>query len=932
MDRDLIERALRLARGGFAYGGDAELQSNSMPVFSNGQVNWGDSDSAADFARADAAMRAMRSAPAAPEARDAPMPVPRPAPVRAPYSAPRDVPLPPVRPANLGQPVFQNSIPEGPGAYIPGDGFPARPPGQYGDPASLDPNMMARGFTSPMSPPQPAPSVSMGYSDVSPLLGASELKAPSFGAMESITPGTPEWPRAPSRPAEGKFTNRVMPLTPPAQPGPTTDELLSLLPVPPKADASAAIEKAAPAAFTTDQLLSQLPGAAPAAPARAVPNMTPQQRDLIIRTIAAEASGKSPEEAQAIGHVIMNRITSGRYGKTPEKVLFAPNQFEPWSDPRGSNYPMRHKPGTAKYEKAQAALDAALANDDLTGGATLFWGPKSQAALGRPAPRWGRTGGIDIGDTRFHREHGGPVYREHHADGDPVGDNQDYSNGARPLTIYRGERPEAPAGSVETRGPDAHSRFRAGLGQIGRFEDVPPMDPAVMGENWANAVRRLRENPIDPDAPTMSARTPSGREWLYDAIIGSPENGTIQNNRANIAGLLAGSQGTGMGVLDFVPGIGSGLNATDMAHSINEGDYVGAGVSGAMMAAAPFIGKLAKPAMNLGRKAVDLAKSVSDDTLNYLVPRAMGAAGAAGILSPTDAEAGKLQKVINPIRALHSSPHEFSKFDLSKIGTGEGNQMFGHGLYFAENPKVSGQGGEYWTQFFNKMKPGPEFSAAAALYTNKFDREKAIASLLRGRDYHAQYGRPGKSGQGADYELGARLLAQQDDEAAQMLLQGKIAGPKTYEVDIHANPDRLLNWDKKMDEQSPDVRKALSNFDIFRANDRAHSNYNDALERALTSDAGAYVPPLPPMPRDYTGKQIHSALRDQLHLTRQPPAPFLQSSADLSAQMNKRGIQGIKYLDGRSRLGEGDPTHNYVIFDDKLLDIVRRYAKGGEIE
>jgi hypothetical protein len=149
--------------------------------------------------------------------------------------------------------------------------------------------------------------------------------------------------------------------------------------------------------------------------------MTPQQRDLIIRTIAAEASGKSPEEAQAIGHVIMNRITSGRYGKTPEKVLFAPKQFEPWGDPRGSNYPMRHKPGTRKYEMAQAALDAALAKDDLTGGATLFWAPKAQAALGRPAPRWGRTGGLDIGETRFHRDDGGMVEeREGHGSGSRV--------------------------------------------------------------------------------------------------------------------------------------------------------------------------------------------------------------------------------------------------------------------------------------------------------------------------------------------------------------------------------------------------------------------------------------------------------------------------------------------------------------------------------
>jgi hypothetical protein len=41
------------------------------------------------------------------------------------------------------------------------------------------------------------------------------------------------------------------------------------------------------------------------------------------------------------------------------------------------------------------------------------------------------------------------------------------------------------------------------------------------------------------------------------------------------------------------------------------------------------------------------------------------------------------------ITAYHGSPHKFSKFDMSKIGTGEGAQAYGHGLYLAENPKVA---------------------------------------------------------------------------------------------------------------------------------------------------------------------------------------------------------------------------------------------------
>ncbi len=37
----------------------------------------------------------------------------------------------------------------------------------------------------------------------------------------------------------------------------------------------------------------------------------------------------------------------------------------------------------------------------------------------------------------------------------------------------------------------------------------------------------------------------------------------------------------------------------------------------------------------------------------------------------------------------HGSPHKFDKFDSSKIGTGEGAQAYGHGLYLADSPEVA---------------------------------------------------------------------------------------------------------------------------------------------------------------------------------------------------------------------------------------------------
>jgi hypothetical protein len=39
--------------------------------------------------------------------------------------------------------------------------------------------------------------------------------------------------------------------------------------------------------------------------------------------------------------------------------------------------------------------------------------------------------------------------------------------------------------------------------------------------------------------------------------------------------------------------------------------------------------------------------------------------------------------------AFHGSPHEFEKFDSSKLGTGEGAQAYGHGLYFSDKQEVA---------------------------------------------------------------------------------------------------------------------------------------------------------------------------------------------------------------------------------------------------
>ena len=140
----------------------------------------------------------------------------------------------------------------------------------------------------------------------------------------------------------------------------------------------------------------------------------------------------------------------------------------------------------------------------------------------------------------------------------------------------------------------------------------------------------------------------------------------------------------------------------------------------------------------------------------------------ADLLGPSQAQAASLPKrlaVPQGIRAYHSSPHDFERFDLSKIGTGEGAQVYGHGLYFAENPAVSGQGGQYWQQFLNRF-PRNERLAADRLATENFDRDAAIAALRQQMADPRMHHTPDSL---------ARSQAQLD-----LLESGKPVGPRTY--------------------------------------------------------------------------------------------------------------------------------------------------------
>lgn len=117
-----------------------------------------------------------------------------------------------------------------------------------------------------------------------------------------------------------------------------------------------------------------------------------------------------------------------------------------------------------------------------------------------------------------------------------------------------------------------------------------------------------------------------------------------------------------------------------------------------------------------------------------------------------------------------------------------------------------------------------------------------------------------------------------------------------YEVRINADPEKFLDWDKPLSQQPEAVRKAYA--DALRG--LGHKDPSK-IEGSPFASSGEGLENLVNTWAKYDRAKASSALRDA-------------------------GIPGIKYKDAMSRDGGGPGTSNYVVFDDKLIEILRKYG------
>jgi len=288
----------------------------------------------------------------------------------------------------------------------------------------------------------------------------------------------------------------------------------------------------------------------------------------------------------------------------------------------------------------------------------------------------------------------------------------------------------------------------------------------------------------------------------------------------------------------------------------------------------------------------------------------------------------------------HGSPHKFDRFDASKIGTGEGAQAYGHGLYLAERKGIA-EGyrdklshGRY--QFEGRpmdalpaVSDSPERSiaerfltatnhegktpiqaladirAAAANQVAVTQKHYADAMRLNGKtvDMGADWGNLRKftyndsvvadTKRGVEYANKFKSIADALTPDSVKAIEGQL-----YKIDL---PDdqiaKMLDWDKPLSQQ-PWVMSRVSPL----LEDSKVSQ--DAIRQLLGRDVIAQDGPL----AAYAGPNRNAKMFSEI--------------------LRQEKIPGIRYLDGGSR-GTGSGTSNFVAFpgNEGLLNILERNGK-----
>ncbi len=306
------------------------------------------------------------------------------------------------------------------------------------------------------------------------------------------------------------------------------------------------------------------------------------------------------------------------------------------------------------------------------------------------------------------------------------------------------------------------------------------------------------------------------------------------------------------------------------------------------------------------------------------------AIGNRGSFDPTNpdmtyADGGSVDD--DGIEAYHGSPHDFDQFDISKIGTGEGAQAYGHGLYFAGREGIAKH---YRDSLSDPDAPLGGFKLRDGSDMDILRAPDGVYSLLDERYRDTNYDKLMSAAQAKLQWAQSRKGPLRDvhSQKAQdvidflkanegMRFERNPARGTMYKVKLNVGPHELLDWDAPVSEQHPNVMQKMEKF--FPEGVPTMKKYN---ERVTGGD-------LYKMMVERAGGIMHRKLLDDAGT---PTGLAGGTPERLSKYLYSQGIKGIRYRDAGSRGDtDGDPTHNYVMFHHDPVKVTDKYAYGGYV-
>ena len=340
--------------------------------------------------------------------------------------------------------------------------------------------------------------------------------------------------------------------------------------------------------------------------------------------------------------------------------------------------------------------------------------------------------------------------------------------------------------------------------------------------------------------------------------------------------------------------------------------------------------------------------------------------GVSEVVPPTDKTDG--------IFAFHGSGADFDKFSLNKIGTGEGSQVFGHGLYFTDSKDIA----KFYKNATLKSQ-NVEFNGKPIQFlsdSQDIDNKTVILGKIRDRILSGNFNPKGAvNNVKFEYEQSIKNsfdLSKPLNKIDKMNYDSmksdidyinsldandfKYQSGKTYEVNIKTVMDDLINHDIPINQQSKNMQnktQKLINILPFAENKffKLDLNLNGGLFRQeLESQVRAGINKIADnnvrrlkneisqfdfekmINEDPFLKLVNSKMLDNKTVTGYIGNPLASSPKIASEIMNDFGIKGIKYKSGQLTAGQKDSkATNYVIFDDKIIDIMKKYGIVGAV-